>query len=122
MICRFRHGFVHCDPHDANLLVRPHPKDPSRPQVVLLDHGLYRELDDDFRRNYTRLWAALVSSNVPDIQKYCGKLRAGEAYALLASVLTFRSWDDVTSSDLGRYAISRIISSDFLIGFVNMCD
>lgn len=21
----FKHGFVHCDPHAANLLVRPHP-------------------------------------------------------------------------------------------------
>jgi predicted unusual protein kinase regulating ubiquinone biosynthesis (AarF/ABC1/UbiB family) len=37
----FRYGFVHCDPHAGNLLVRM--KD-GRPQLVLLDHGLYREV------------------------------------------------------------------------------
>lgn len=26
------------------------------PQLVLLDHGLYKELDDDFRLDYCRLW------------------------------------------------------------------
>jgi aarF domain-containing kinase len=36
----FDAGFVHCDPHPANLFIRPHALDPSRPQLVLLDHGL----------------------------------------------------------------------------------
>ena len=26
------------------------------PQLVLLDHGLYKQLTDDFRLNYCRLW------------------------------------------------------------------
>ena len=26
------------------------------PVLVLLDHGLYKELDDEFRLNYCRLW------------------------------------------------------------------
>ncbi len=57
----FRHGFVHCDPHEANLLVRQHPNQTAgRPQLVLLDHGLYRELDDGFRRNYCRLWRYFI--------------------------------------------------------------
>ncbi|CAM9144652.1 unnamed protein product, partial [Ectocarpus fasciculatus] len=99
----FIHGFVHCDPHIGNLLVRPHPQHPGKPQLVLLDHGLYRDLTEDFRRSYTRLWAALLSSNVPDIAKYCEELNVGEAYPLMASVLTFRSWDDITSKDLARF-------------------
>jgi aarF domain-containing kinase len=37
----FAGGFVHCDPHPGNVLVRPHPGRPSEPQLVLLDHGLY---------------------------------------------------------------------------------
>jgi aarF domain-containing kinase len=58
-------GFVHCDPHPANVLVRPLPSSSSRkegglraPQLVLLDHGLYRQLDPEFVRDYCILWRA----------------------------------------------------------------
>ena len=45
----FVHGFVHCDPHGGNVLVQPRgPKD-RRPRLILLDHGLYRELDEPMR-------------------------------------------------------------------------
>jgi aarF domain-containing kinase len=91
------------DPHAANMLVRSHPNRPNEPQIVLLDHGLYRELTDDFRRHYTRLWDALVSGDVPEIKVRCNELNAGKAYALLASVLTFRSWDNITSGDMSKF-------------------
>jgi aarF domain-containing kinase len=29
-------------------------------QLVLLDHGLYRDLDDEFRLAYAGLWRSLV--------------------------------------------------------------
>lgn len=35
----FFHGFVHCDPHPGNLLIRRGPS--GAPELVLLDHGLY---------------------------------------------------------------------------------
>lgn len=38
----FQGGFCHCDPHPGNVLVRPRPDQPTMPQLVLLDHGLYR--------------------------------------------------------------------------------
>ena len=77
-------------------------------QVVLLDHGLYRQLTPEFRQNYTRLWAALVCGNIPEIKKYCTRLNAGEAYPLLSAVLTFKSWDDVMSGDMARLDAKRI--------------
>jgi len=46
----FVHGFVHCDPHPGNLMVRYGPN--KQTQVVLIDHGLYRELDETFRREH----------------------------------------------------------------------
>ena len=60
MWVRFEHGFVHCDPHEANLHVRPHPRDPSKPALILLDHGLYRQLTQEFRYSYNLLWGAII--------------------------------------------------------------
>ena len=37
----FKHGFVHCDAHPGNILVRK-AKNSLGHQIVLLDHGLYR--------------------------------------------------------------------------------
>lgn len=30
----FSWGFVHCDPHPGNILVRPHPWKKGKPQIV----------------------------------------------------------------------------------------
>jgi predicted unusual protein kinase regulating ubiquinone biosynthesis (AarF/ABC1/UbiB family) len=54
MACRF----VHCDPHFANMMVRKDSK--GRPQLVLLDHGLYKQIEDDLRLEYAALWQALI--------------------------------------------------------------
>ena len=59
---------MHCDPHGANVLVRRHPhggKRSRRPQLVLLDHGLYRELTEQFRVDYCRLWKAMIFKDIP---------------------------------------------------------
>lgn len=59
----FRHGFVHSDPHPGNILVRPRASSKGEFDIVLLDHGMYRRLEDDFRVHYCNLWAGLVSGN-----------------------------------------------------------
>lgn len=98
----YRGGFVHCDPHEANLLVRPNPRNKSQAQVVLLDHGLYRELGDEFRIHYSRLWRGIVNSNEQEIRKECEFLNAGKMYTLLTAMLTMRPWDDVVANDIDR--------------------
>ena len=43
----FKNGFVHCDAHPGNIMVRKskiHGADYNF-QIVLLDHGLYRKVD-----------------------------------------------------------------------------
>ncbi|KAJ7130795.1 ABC1 family-domain-containing protein [Mycena crocata] len=64
----FLWGWVHCDPHPGNVLVRPHPASPRTPQVVLLDHGLYVELTEEFRREWCAVWKGLLAGewNVVD--------------------------------------------------------
>ncbi|TLD19248.1 hypothetical protein PspLS_09792 [Pyricularia sp. CBS 133598] len=65
----FRWGFVHCDPHPGNILVRQHPSKRGRAQVVLLDHGLYLTLSDDLRRQYARFWEAMVTGDEAALNK-----------------------------------------------------
>ncbi|OMO94989.1 hypothetical protein CCACVL1_05657 [Corchorus capsularis] len=97
----FKHGFVHCDPHAANLLVRPTPGKRSifgkkKPQLILLDHGLYKELDFSTRFSYASLWRALVFADHNGIKENSVKLGAGEdLYVLFAGVVTMRPWDRV---------------------------
>ncbi|KAI9223736.1 ABC1 family-domain-containing protein [Blastocladiella britannica] len=59
----FVQGFVHCDPHPGNMLVRASPTKPGVTQLVLLDHGLYRELDEPFRKTYCDLWVGILTTN-----------------------------------------------------------
>ncbi|KAJ4791081.1 Protein kinase superfamily protein [Rhynchospora pubera] len=54
----FVHGFVHGDPHPGNILVSSQGN--GRFNLVLLDHGIYRELDEKFRLDYCQLWKALI--------------------------------------------------------------
>ncbi|KAF7830952.1 putative ABC1 protein [Senna tora] len=108
----FKHGFVHCDPHAANLLVRPLPSSQRnilckrKPQLVLLDHGLYKELDYHTRTNYAALWKALIFADANAIKKYSTKLGAGEdLYALFAGILTMRPWNRVVDSSVDHLVI-----------------
>jgi len=95
----YRHGFVHCDPHEGNILVRPHATKRGKPTIVLLDHGLYRDLGSDFRLEYCKLWRGLVMGDELAIKKTCDKLNCGPAYTLLAAMLTMRPWDDIVHKD-----------------------
>lgn len=49
-------------------------------QLVLLDHGLYRQIHDDFRREYAALWRALILADKPGIKKHAEGMNAGDAY------------------------------------------
>ncbi|KAJ1954458.1 hypothetical protein EC988_002421 [Linderina pennispora] len=60
----FVSGNVHGDPHPGNILVRQHPQYKSRPQLVLLDHGLYIRESRQFRKQYAEFWrAAMIGDN-----------------------------------------------------------
>lgn len=92
----FVHGFVHCDPHPGNVLVRKCPRS-KKTEIVLLDHGLYQVLQPDFRLDYCRLWQALIQGDMRGVERYSLRLGAGPLYPLFACVLTARSWTAVNA-------------------------
>ncbi|RYQ99574.1 uncharacterized protein [Arachis hypogaea] len=68
----FVHGYIHGDPHPGNILVSPEGSNGF--SLVLLDHAVYRELDEEFRKDFCQLWEALI---LKDLNK---TLRLGERF------------------------------------------
>ncbi|GAC71459.1 predicted unusual protein kinase [Moesziomyces antarcticus T-34] len=96
----YLHGFFHADPHGGNVLIRPAPPG-SRSrynfEVVLLDHGLYFDIDPKLRANYARFWLSLLKRASPEVtaerRKYA-KLIANiddDLYPILESAITGRA-------------------------------
>jgi len=68
----FQNGWFHADPHPGNLLIRSAPSGSRSPynfEIVLLDHGLYFDLSDELRVNYSKLWLSLIAPASPDVVK-----------------------------------------------------
>jgi len=103
----FLDAWVHCDPHPANVLLRK-SAETGKPQMVLVDHGLYKQLDDDFRITYAQLWKALMMADIPTIRDSCRKLGVdGKLYTLLSGLLTARPFDEVVErSKTGSFELS----------------
>lgn len=49
----------HCDPHPGNIFIRRLPS--GKPELVLIDHGLYVEMQPEFRHQYSLFWKSLMT-------------------------------------------------------------
>ncbi|KAL9931699.1 hypothetical protein V8E36_009485 [Tilletia maclaganii] len=107
----FQYGHVQADGHAGNLLVRKHPNAEGRSsgswlrslfgraegytphQLVLIDHGLYVSLNDNFRREYAKLWRAIYEIDFTELKRIV-KLwgLAEDSSELLASATLLRPW------------------------------
>ncbi|KAG2121618.1 ABC1 family-domain-containing protein [Suillus clintonianus] len=90
----FDWGFVHCDPHPGNVIIRARPgSSPSSkpvlrdPQLVLLDHGLYVTIRPSVKRQYASLWRALLTSDWDTIRNVTESWGVGEAGLFASAVL-----------------------------------
>ncbi|KAG9325310.1 hypothetical protein KVV02_006950 [Mortierella alpina] len=83
----FISGFVHCDPHPGNVLVRKHPDNPSRHQLLLLDHGLYMRESEAFRKQYCLFWKSLFLLDKKTITEICTLWGVGDSQMLANATL-----------------------------------
>ncbi|KIJ54125.1 hypothetical protein M422DRAFT_25091 [Sphaerobolus stellatus SS14] len=88
----FQWGFVHCDPHPGNIIIRR--KTPSNePQLVLIDHGLYVRMPEDLRRDYAMLWKSLLNGDLSEVRKVATEWGiGGESVDLLAGGVLLGPW------------------------------
>ncbi|KAK3393129.1 ABC1 family-domain-containing protein [Podospora didyma] len=77
----FKWGVVHCDPHPGNIFIRRLPN--GKPELVLIDHGLYVYMSDKFRREYGVFWKSLMTfdnKKIVEITKEWG-IKAADLFA-----------------------------------------
>ena len=105
----FRRGWVHCDPHPGNVLVRATP---DKPQLILLDHGLYVDVNTQLRISYCRLWKALIDGDMPGVKQACTDMGVPDLHQIMAAVLTQRSWETIAD---GKLNVPRTSEEESLI-------
>ncbi|CAG8082916.1 unnamed protein product [Penicillium olsonii] len=94
---------LHCDPHGGNIAIRPnHTRSHPNFDIVLYDHGLYRNIDRDLRRNYAKLWLAVIDADVPRMREYAHKVAGvtDEQFPLFASAITGRDYSVLTKKSV----------------------
>ncbi|KAL8660032.1 MAG: hypothetical protein Q9226_000110 [Calogaya cf. arnoldii] len=92
---------LHCDPHGGNIAIRRNDlRTRHNFDIILYDHGLYRDIPMPMRRNYAKLWLAVIDADEKCMRQY-SKLVAGvsdDQFPLFASAITGRDYRTVTSS------------------------
>lgn len=85
MIRIFVNGEVHADPHPGNMLIIRSPS--GSPSVCLIDHGLYRELDTNFRQSYCLLWRSLLLNDTKGLNLAAERLGCPPRFIELLPVI-----------------------------------
>ncbi|KAJ1469429.1 ABC1 family-domain-containing protein [Baffinella frigidus] len=76
----FLSGWIHADPHPGNMLVRRKPekvggsaggRGGGATQLVILDHGMYVNCSETFRKDYCNLWKAMVLLDTVRVESIC---------------------------------------------------
>ncbi|KAL8711283.1 MAG: hypothetical protein Q9220_004180 [cf. Caloplaca sp. 1 TL-2023] len=92
---------LHCDPHGGNIAIRRNGRRRTHNfDLILYDHGLYRDIPVQLKRDYAKLWLAVINADEGGMRRYA-RLVAGitdEQFPLFASTITGRDYKTVTMS------------------------
>ncbi|RAH74595.1 ABC1 kinase family protein [Aspergillus aculeatinus CBS 121060] len=94
---------LHCDPHGGNIAIRPNPNGRRHNfDIVLYDHGLYRDIPQDLRRNYAKLWLAVIEADESRMRESAHKVAGitDEQFPLFASAITGRDYMVLKKKDI----------------------
>lgn len=109
---------LHCDPHGGNIAIR---KNNSRRllnfDIILYDHGLYRDIPKQLKRDYAKMWLAVIEADEPRMRKYAKEVAGitDDQFPLFASAITGRDYGVLRKSVVSsRSAEEKEIISDAL--------
>ena len=120
---------LHCDPHGGNIAIRKN-NSRRRPNfdVILYDHGLYRDIPTQIRRDYAKLWLAVMNTDEASMRKYAYRVAGitDEQFPLFASAITGRDYTVVAKSvvssrsDQERETISEALGEGMLEQLIHL--
>ena len=96
----FLWGLVHCDPHPGNIFIRRKPS--GKPELVLIDHGLYITMKPEFRRQYALFWRSLMTFDnrtIAEVTKEWG-INAPDIFASATLMRPYEGGDGKTLSEI----------------------
>lgn len=94
---------LHCDPHGGNIAIRKNSSRRSLGRgpnfdVILYDHGLYRDIDLPLRRSYAKMWLAVIDGDMGRMKKYAHEVAGitDKDFPLFASAITGRDYSIIS--------------------------
>ncbi|ANZ75397.1 BA75_02584T0 [Komagataella pastoris] len=92
---------LHCDPHGGNLAIRPldHKKNGHNFEIILYDHGLYRDIPLQMKRDYAHFWLAMLDNDTAKMKVYAKRVAGitDKQFPLFAAAITGRDIDHALS-------------------------
>lgn len=107
---------LHCDPHGGNLAIRSVEKSKSNNghnfEIILYDHGLYRDIPLQMKRDYSHFWLSVLDNDVPKMKEYAAKfagIEGEQKFKIFASAITGRSPETALNYDISKVRTSEEI-------------
>lgn len=100
---------LHCDPHLGNLAIRvvepSENKSGHNFEIVLYDHGLYRYIPLQMKRDYSHFWLAILDNDVPKMKEYAQKfagIEGDQKFRVFIAAITGRDPSTALNYDITK--------------------